>query len=125
MKLHHSKHHQAYVNGYNAAEEKLQGSFQAGNLTELINLQQAIKFNGGGKLKERGRVTRQVLTCIKNNAGHINHSLFWQNLAPKSSGGGELPKGELLSANESTWGSFDNFVGKFNTAAAGVQGMVI
>lgn len=50
MKLHHSKHHQAYVNGYNQAEEKLQGSFQAGNLTEQISLQNAIKFNGGGML---------------------------------------------------------------------------
>lgn len=49
MKLHHSKHHQTYVNAYNAAEEKLQGSFQGGNLTELISLQTAIKFNGGGK----------------------------------------------------------------------------
>ena len=49
MKLHHSKHHQTYVNAYNAAEEKLQGSFQGGNLTELIALQTAIKFNGGGK----------------------------------------------------------------------------
>ncbi|CDS07319.1 hypothetical protein LRAMOSA01268 [Lichtheimia ramosa] len=101
MKLHHSKHHQAYVNGYNQAEEKLQGSFQAGNLTEQISLQNAIKFNGGG---------------------HINHSLFWKNLAPKSSGGGELPQGELLSAIESEWGSFDAFVSKFNAAAAGVQG---
>ncbi|KAI9278784.1 Manganese/iron superoxide dismutase [Phascolomyces articulosus] len=101
MKLHHSKHHQTYVNGYNAAEEKLQGSFQGGNLTELIALQTAIKFNGGG---------------------HINHSLFWQNLAPKSNGGGEKPTGELLKAIESKWGSFDEFIAKFNTAAAGVQG---
>lgn len=54
--------------------------------------------------------------------GHINHSLFWQNLAPKSAGGGEKPSGELLSAIEKQWGSFDNFVTKFNAAAAGVQG---
>ncbi|KAI7859573.1 Manganese/iron superoxide dismutase [Circinella umbellata] len=101
MKLHHSKHHQTYVNAYNAAEEKLQNSFQGGNLTELIALQTAIKFNGGG---------------------HINHSLFWQNLAPKSNGGGEKPTGELLKAIETKWGSFDEFIAKFNAASAGVQG---
>ncbi|KAL1930458.1 hypothetical protein VTP01DRAFT_10620 [Rhizomucor pusillus] len=101
MKLHHSKHHQTYVNAYNQAEEKLQSSFQGQNVTELIALQNALKFNGGG---------------------HINHSLFWQNLAPKSAGGGEKPSGELLSAIEKQWGSFDNFVTKFNAAAAGVQG---
>lgn len=49
MKLHHQKHHQAYVNGFNQAEEKLQNSFQAGNVTELIALQNQIKFNGGGR----------------------------------------------------------------------------
>ncbi|ORY90439.1 Manganese/iron superoxide dismutase [Syncephalastrum racemosum] len=101
MKLHHAKHHQAYVNGFNAAEEKLQNSFQANDLTAQIALQNAIKFNGGG---------------------HINHSLFWQNLAPKGQGGGELPKGALSSAIEGQFGSFDKFVEKFNAAAAGVQG---
>lgn len=62
------------------------------------------------------------LTMAYMYQGHINHSLFWKNLAPKSSGGGELPQGELLSAIESEWGSFDAFVSKFNAAAAGVQG---
>jgi len=51
--------------------------------------------------------------------------LFWQNLAPKSEGGGELPKGSLLSAIQKEWGSFESFVGQFNTAAAGVQGNVL
>ncbi|KAF7730417.1 Superoxide dismutase [Mn], mitochondrial [Apophysomyces ossiformis] len=101
MKLHHSKHHQAYVNGFNAAEDKLKNAFQANDLTQQIALQQALKFNGGG---------------------HINHTLFWQNLAPKSEGGGELPKGALLTAIQKEFGSFDNFVSQFNTAAAGVQG---
>lgn len=49
MKLHHSKHHQTYVNAYNQAEEKLQSSFRGQNVTELIALQNALKFNGGGK----------------------------------------------------------------------------
>lgn len=56
--------------------------------------------------------------------GHINHSLFWQNLAPKNEGGGELPKGSLLSAIQKEWGSFESFVSQFNTAAAAVQGKV-
>ncbi|EIE78329.1 hypothetical protein G6F46_007994 [Rhizopus delemar] len=101
MRLHHSKHHQAYVNGFNQAEEKLQGAFQANDLTQQIALQNALKFNGGG---------------------HINHTLFWQNLAPKGKGGGSLAKGALSSAIEKQFGSFDDFVKEFNTAAAGVQG---
>ncbi|KAI9313952.1 Manganese/iron superoxide dismutase [Dichotomocladium elegans] len=101
MELHHAKHHQAYVNGYNQAEEKLGQSFQGGNITEQIALQNAIKFNGGG---------------------HINHSLFWKNLAPKNNGGGGKPEGALLSAIEAEWGSFDDFKAKFNAAAASVQG---
>jgi len=101
MKLHHSKHHQTYVNGFNAAEEKLQGAFKSNDLTEQLALQNALKFNGGG---------------------HINHTLFWQNLAPKGKGGGSLPKGALASAIDKEFGSFDEFIKKFNTAAAGVQG---
>ncbi|CAO3612714.1 unnamed protein product [Mucor fragilis] len=101
MKLHHSKHHQTYVNGFNAAEEKLQGAFKSNDLTEQLALQNALKFNGGG---------------------HINHTIFWQNLAPKGKGGGSLPKGALASAIDKEFGSFDEFIKKFNTAAAGVQG---
>lgn len=101
MKLHHSKHHQTYVNGFNAAEEKLQDAFKSNDLTEQLALQNALKFNGGG---------------------HINHTLFWQNLAPKGKGGGSLPKGALASAIDKEFGSFDEFIKKFNTAAAGVQG---
>jgi hypothetical protein len=63
MELHHKKHHQTYVNALNAAE---QSYAKAGSPKERIALQQAIKFNGGG---------------------HINHSLFWKNLAPASSEG--------------------------------------
>ncbi|ORE09243.1 manganese and iron superoxide dismutase [Rhizopus microsporus var. microsporus] len=101
MTLHHTKHHQTYVNAFNQAEEKLQTAFQANDLTQQLALQNALKFNGGG---------------------HINHSLFWKNLAPKDQGGGKLPKGALSSAIEKEFGSFDNFIKEFNAAAAGVQG---
>jgi superoxide dismutase len=49
MEIHHSKHHQTYVNNYNAAEEKLSSAFQANDLTQQLTLQNALKFNGGGK----------------------------------------------------------------------------
>ncbi|KAI8997156.1 Manganese/iron superoxide dismutase [Pilobolus umbonatus] len=101
MEVHHSKHHQAYVNGFNAAEEKLGQAFKAEDVKQQLSLQSALKFNGGG---------------------HINHSLFWTNLAPKSEGGGALPKGALSSAIDKEFGSFDNFIKEFNAAAVGVQG---
>ncbi|MCL4137786.1 UNVERIFIED_CONTAM: hypothetical protein GTU68_002491 [Idotea baltica] len=71
MQLHHSKHHQTYVNNLNVAEEKLAEASTKGDVKTMINLAPAIKFNGGG---------------------HINHSIFWQNL---SSQGGE-PSSELI-----------------------------
>ncbi|QRW13627.1 superoxide dismutase, Fe-Mn family [Ceratobasidium sp. AG-Ba] len=102
MTLHHKKHHQTYVNGYNTAVEKL------GNLTgkpesarEQIALQAAIKFNGGG---------------------HVNHSLFWKNLAPASGAGGKLKPGPLADAINRDFGSFDNFKQEFTTASLGIQG---
>ncbi|KAF9096113.1 Superoxide dismutase [Mn], mitochondrial [Mortierella sp. GBA35] len=100
MKIHHAKHHQTYINNLNAAEEKLGSAFKGADVTEEIAIQSAIKFNGGG---------------------HINHTLFWENLTP---GNKEVPKpsGELLKEIEKTWGSFDNFVSKFNTQTAAVQG---
>lgn len=72
MELHHSKHHAAYVNNYNAAEEKLNEALAKGDLAGAIALQPALRFNGGG---------------------HLNHSIFWTNLAPPKEGGGEGPTG--------------------------------
>ena len=56
-------------------------------------------------------------------AGHINHSIFWTNLAPAKEGGAEGPKGVLLSEIKKEFGSFEDFKTKFNTAAASVQGL--
>lgn len=83
MELHHSKHHQAYVTGLNTAEEAYA---KAPSPKEQIKLQAALKFNGGG---------------------HINHSLFWKNLAPQGQGGGELAAGPLKTALEADFGSVD------------------
>ena len=101
MELHYTKHHQAYVNNLNAALEKYQTAEKQNNLAEMIALQQAIKFNGGG---------------------HVNHSIFWTNLAPVSKGGGGPPKGEFLSTLEKQFGSFDSFKEKMSTMTVAIQG---
>ncbi len=72
MQLHYSKHHQGYVTNLNAALEKYRDAEAKNDIAAMIALQQAIKFNGGG---------------------HVNHSIFWTNLAPENKGGGGAPKG--------------------------------
>ena len=69
METHHKKHHQTYVNNLNAAVAQLdEAKHKQDPPTKLVQLQSAINFNGGG---------------------HINHSIFWTNLAPKQQGGGD------------------------------------
>ncbi|KAF8518253.1 manganese superoxide dismutase [Hysterangium stoloniferum] len=101
MTLHHTKHHQAYVNGLNLAESAY---ITASSPKERIALQAALKFNGGG---------------------HINHSLFWRNLAPspkKGGNGGVLKEGPLKAAIERDFGSVANFQTEMNTTTAAIQG---
>lgn len=83
------------------AEDKIAEAKAKNDLSTVISTQQALKFNGGG---------------------HINHSIFWTNLAPISQGGGEPPKGALLNAINKEFGSMDAFVQRFNGQAAAVQG---
>lgn len=101
MELHYTKHHQAYVTNLNAALEKYQEAEKKNDIAAMIALQQAIKFNGGG---------------------HVNHSIFWTNLAPVSKGGGEPPKGELLKAIEAQFGSFDKLKEKLTSMTVAIQG---
>jgi Fe-Mn family superoxide dismutase len=54
--------------------------------------------------------------------GHVNHSIFWTNLAPPKKGGGAPPTGDLAKRIETQWGSLDNFINKFSTQTAAVQG---
>lgn len=99
MQLHHTKHHQAYVNGLNAAE---QAYADADSTAKKIALQGALKFNGGG---------------------HINHSLFWKNLAPsKAQGGKVVAGGELEKAIGRDFGSFEEFKKTMNAKTGGIQG---
>ncbi|KAL2651315.1 hypothetical protein R1flu_019443 [Riccia fluitans] len=101
MQLHHSKHHQAYVTGFNQAMEKLQEAHSKRDPQTIVQLQSLIKFNGGG---------------------HVNHSIFWQNLAPVKEGGGAPPEGSLASAIDKEFGSLENLKAKMMTGGAGVQG---
>jgi len=59
---------------------------------------------------------------IFNTGGHTNHTLFWENLAPKSSGGGEPPSGALGESINKHFGSVEDLKSKMNTALAGIQG---
>jgi Fe-Mn family superoxide dismutase len=97
MQTHHQKHHATYVNNLNTFEEKSAEALSKGDLRAAIAFQTNLKFNGGG---------------------HINHSIFWTNLAKS---GGE-PNGELLEAIKRDFGSLEQMQERINTAATTVQG---
>nr|AAS77885.2 Mn superoxide dismutase [Tamarix androssowii] len=101
MQLHHQKHHQTYVTNYDKALEQLDGAMSKGDAPTVVKLQSAIKFNGGG---------------------HINHSIFWKNLAPVYQGGGEPPKGNLGWRIDEDFGSLETLVQKMNAEGAALQG---
>lgn len=101
MVVHHDKHHQTYVNNLNAAEKAFEQALQAQDVRKQIEVQSALKFNGGG---------------------HINHSLFWTNMAPQSQGGGQLKDGPLKQAIERGFGDVEKFKSQFNSTAAAIQG---
>ncbi len=105
MRLHHGKHHQAYVDKLNAAIEDAPELKEA-SIEELLS--------GINELPESVRM------AIRNNGGgHYNHSLFWGWTSPD--GGGE-PTGELAQAVKDRYGDFQNFVDEFTTKATGVFG---
>merc|ERR1719422_2335109 len=99
MQLHHSKHHQTYVNNYNVAEEKLADAVSKGDASTVIGLAGALKFNGGG---------------------HLNHSIFWQNLCPVSQSG--EPSVDLMAAIDKDFGSLGNLQTKLSASTVAVQG---
>ncbi len=101
MRVHHGKHHQGYVNNLNKALENFQEAQSRGDLAKMMVLQKAVHFNAGG---------------------HINHSLFWENLAPASRGGGGEPQGDLLLLIKNEFGSFEAFIEKFSALTVAVQG---
>jgi Fe-Mn family superoxide dismutase len=98
MRLHHDKHHQAYVDNANKA---LEGTEWADRPVEEV-------------LQSLELLPEDIRTAVRNNAGgHANHSFFWEIMSPN--GGGE-PQGELAEAINSTFGSFDSLVEQVNDA---------
>jgi len=101
MEIHHTKHHNTYVTGLNAAVEGTE--FAGKDLLDLISNIDALPAD--------------KQTAVRNHGGgHANHTLFWEILAP---GGATAPTGELASAIEAKFGSFDAFKEEFAKAAAG------
>jgi Fe-Mn family superoxide dismutase len=100
MEIHHSRHHQAYVNNLNSVLEK----YPEFHDIELEDI-----------LKDLNKLPEEIRTTVKNNGGgHYNHSLFWEIMKPN--GGGE-PDGELKKAIEENFGSFENFKNLFSEIA--------
>jgi Fe-Mn family superoxide dismutase len=101
MEIHHGKHYAAYVTNYNKALEKAP-QLVGKPLHEVLANNLAL-------------VPEEIKTAVRNNGGGAhNHSLFWQIIGPKAGGS---PVGKLGEAITSTFGGFDNFKEKFNTAA--------
>ncbi|MEO6954901.1 MAG: superoxide dismutase [Polyangia bacterium] len=98
MELHHSKHHAAYVKGANDTLEKLAAARDKGDFASLPLLEKQLGFH---------------------TSGHVMHSIFWKNLSPK---GGGAPTGELATAINTHFGTFESFKKQLTAAANGVMG---
>jgi superoxide dismutase, Fe-Mn family len=104
MRVHHDKHHQAYVDKANGA---LEGTEWADRDVEDV-------------LKNLDSLPAEKQGPVRNNGGgHYNHTLFWQMLSPD---GGGAPGGELASAIDAAFGSFEDFKAKFKEAGIGQFG---
>jgi Fe-Mn family superoxide dismutase len=101
LKLHHDKHHQAYVNGANAAFDKLDKARKENAEIDVKATLKELSFNIGG---------------------HLLHSIFWENMAPPGKGGGGQPSGALAEAIDKEFGSFERFRKEFTMAATSTEG---
>jgi len=99
MTIHHTKHHNTYVTNINASLEKLDSAVSAGDVGTIIGLQGALKFNGGG---------------------HLNHTLFWENLAPK--GSTEVKDGPLKDALMASFCGLEEMKKQMTATTVAVQG---
>lgn len=100
LKLHHDKHHAAYVNGANGILERLDKARQAGTDVDMKATSKELSFNVGG---------------------HILHSLFWSNLAPAAKASKE-PHGALADALKNEFATFERFKKEFTAAAVSAEG---
>jgi Fe-Mn family superoxide dismutase len=99
MEIHHTKHHQAYINNVNAAI--------AGTELEKLDVEKLIA--------DLSKVPDDKRGAVRNNGGgHANHSLFWTIMGP---GCGGAPSGDLAAAIDAAFGSFENFKTEFGKAA--------
>ncbi len=98
LELHHDKHHAAYVAGANTTLEKLAGAREANDFGAIVGLEKTLAFNV---------------------SGHVLHSIFWKNLSPD---GGDKPDGELGTAIDAAFGTFDAFRAQLSAATTLVQG---
>ncbi|MDX6682155.1 MAG: superoxide dismutase, Fe-Mn family [Solirubrobacteraceae bacterium] len=104
MTIHHDKHHQAYVDKVNAA---LEGTEYADKpIEEVIADLDALPEDKRGPVRNNG-------------GGHLNHTMFWESMSPD---GGGAPEGDLATAIDSAFGSFDDFKEKFEAAGVGQFG---
>lgn len=101
MEIHHTKHHQTYINNVNKALEA-HAALAAKPVEKLLR-----------EIADVPETIRQAV--INNGGGHANHSLFWQIMAP---GKGGAPSGALAEAISGTFGGFDKFKEQFAGAAA-------
>ncbi len=103
MEIHHDKHHGAYVTNVNKALESAPGLANK-SIEELL-------------ANNCAAVPENIRTAVRNNGGgHINHSMFWQIMAP---GAGGKPVGHVAEVINGTFGGFDKFKEKFDAAAMG------
>ena len=98
LELHHSRHHAAYVKNANATLDRLDEARAKEDFTRLAALERALAFN---------------------LSGHVLHSVFWRNLAPR---GSDRPQGELAAAIERDLGGFEAFKRQMNAAAGSIMG---
>jgi Fe-Mn family superoxide dismutase len=102
MRIHHDKHHAAYVNNLNAALEKAP-QLQQKSVDDVV--------------RGINSVPEEIRTAVRNNGGgHVNHTMFWEIMAP---GKGGAPTGRVGEAIASSFGSFDSFKEQFAKAGVG------
>jgi len=99
--VHHTKHHQGYINNLNNAWTKYQAGLAAGDNAAVNGLAGAILFNGGS---------------------HLNHSIFWTNMQANPTEDAPKPTGDLLAQIEKDFGSYDDFKTKFSSTTGAIKG---
>ena len=100
MEIHHTKHHQTYINNLNIALENYPELFEKTVEDLLINLE---------------NIPESIRVAVRNGGGgHANHSLFWRTIGPNSGG---TPSGQILTKINESFGDFENFKKDFGEKA--------